>query len=150
MMSDVESVNEADNESSQKWCTRPDGTHKHQDTNANLAIVSGAYTIGKTDKSNEDAFFISERSFGIADGVSGWADMGFSSQAFSQQLMKYCQQEIEHFDENRRQKDEVKTASNLMRKNRSFLSFDMLDDDQPAAQPPPSTNQGKSNGQDDD
>ena len=90
-MSDVASVNEAENENNSKWCASPDGTHKHPPVlNLKHAIVSGAHTIGKTETSNEDAFFISDRSFGIADGVSGWADMGFSSQAFSRQLMKNC------------------------------------------------------------
>ena len=47
-MSDVASLNEADHENSQKWCTGPDGTHNHPSKKAKLAIVSAAYTIGKT------------------------------------------------------------------------------------------------------
>ena len=63
-----------------------------------LEIVSGAHTIGKNLTTNEDAYFISERSIGVADGVSGWVDFGFSSRAFSNQLMVACQAEIENFD----------------------------------------------------
>mgnify|MGYP000952165806 CR=1 FL=1 len=47
---------------------------------------------------SEDAFFISERGFGIADGVSGWNDYGFSSSAFSTEMMKNCKSELEEFD----------------------------------------------------
>jgi hypothetical protein len=56
--------------------------------------LSGAHTIGKTEETNEDAFFFSVRAFGVADGVSGWVDFGFSSQAFSIELMKNCYEEI--------------------------------------------------------
>ena len=55
-----------------------------------LKIVNGYHTIGKGedgDTTNEDAFFLTERGFGVADGVSGWNDFGFSSQAFSNALM---------------------------------------------------------------
>ena len=57
-------------------------------------IVSAAYTIGKSD-TNEDAFFFTDRGFGIADGVSGWQDFGISSEAFSNELMSNCKSEIE-------------------------------------------------------
>ena len=62
-----------------------------------LAIVSAAHSIGKS-KTNEDAFFISDRGFGVADGVSGWNDFGLSSDAFSNELMENCKLEIEQFD----------------------------------------------------
>jgi hypothetical protein len=55
-----------------------------------IKIVTGAYQIGKTANSCEDAFFITERGFGVADGVSGWNDYGFSSSLFSNQLMQNC------------------------------------------------------------
>ena len=48
-----------------------------------ISIVSGAFTIGKQAGRNEDAFFVSQRAFGVADGVSGWQDFGFSSEEFS-------------------------------------------------------------------
>jgi len=48
-----------------------------------MKIVTGAYQVGKNPDSCEDAFFISDRGFGVADGVSGWNDYGFSSSAFS-------------------------------------------------------------------
>ena len=63
----------------------------------NLAIISSAYTIGKS-KTNEDAFFVMDRGFGVADGVSGWIDFGFSSEAFSHELMDNCKKEIEKFE----------------------------------------------------
>ena len=44
-----------------------------------LKIISGAYKIGKTEHTCEDAFFIHDRGFGVADGVSGWIEYGFSS-----------------------------------------------------------------------
>ena len=48
-----------------------------------LKLVSEGFSIGKSATANEDAFFVSTRSFGIADGVSGWNDFGFSSAAYS-------------------------------------------------------------------
>lgn len=39
--------------------------------------------LGKVLDSCEDNCFITERGFGVADGVSGWQDYGFSSRAFS-------------------------------------------------------------------
>jgi len=63
-----------------------------------LRIKSAGYSIGKQADNCEDAFFVSDRGFGVADGVSGWNDYGFSSHAFSSQLMDHCQQEIEKFD----------------------------------------------------
>jgi hypothetical protein len=54
-----------------------------EDNTPDIRIVSGAYQIGKHPDSCEDAFFIHERGFGVADGVSGWNDYGFSSSAFS-------------------------------------------------------------------
>ena len=62
-----------------------------------LKIISGAYTIGKSDL-NEDAYFLMDRGFGVADGVSGWNDFGFSSEAFSHELMNNCKAEIEQFE----------------------------------------------------
>ena len=72
--------------------------HEHLNNNEqNLAIVSSAFTIGKS-KTNEDAFFVMDRGFGVADGVSGWIDFGFSSEAFSHELMDNCKKEIEKFE----------------------------------------------------
>jgi hypothetical protein len=65
-----------------------------------IELISDGFSISKPSDSGlcEDAYFIGERSFGIADGVSGWNDYGFSSHAFSHQLMGYCLQEINSFD----------------------------------------------------
>ena len=48
-----------------------------------IRIVTGACKVGKVPHQCEDAFFISDRGFGVADGVSGWNDYGFSSSMFS-------------------------------------------------------------------
>lgn len=48
-----------------------------------LKLKSAGYSIGKQADNCEDAFFVSARGFGVADGVSGWNDYGFSSHAFS-------------------------------------------------------------------
>ena len=81
----------------EKENTKPE-FHQHLNNNEqNLAIVSSAFTIGKS-KTNEDAFFIMDRGFGVADGVSGWIDFGFSSEAFSHELMDNCKKEIEKFE----------------------------------------------------
>lgn len=60
------------------------------DLGPEMRIVTGAYKVGKVPDSCEDAFFITERGFGVADGVSGWNDYGFSSSAFSTSLMQNC------------------------------------------------------------
>ena len=64
--------------------------HSHKfDHRPPLKIVSGSFSVGKSE-TNEDAHFITERGFGVADGVSGWIDFGFSSEAFSKELMNNC------------------------------------------------------------
>jgi len=55
-----------------------------------LELVTAGFALGKTKETCEDAYFVSDRSFGIADGVSGWNDYGFSSAAFSNELMSNC------------------------------------------------------------
>lgn len=60
-----------------------------------MKIVSGAYKIGKVPEQCEDALFITDRGFGVADGVSGWNDYGYSSQDFANQLMENCRKELE-------------------------------------------------------
>jgi hypothetical protein len=54
-----------------------------EETGPEIKIVTGCFQLGKTPVSCEDAFFIHERGFGVADGVSGWNDYGFSSSMFS-------------------------------------------------------------------
>ena len=87
-----------------------------------LKVVSGAYTIGKNEN-NEDAYFIMDRGFGVADGVGAWLEFGFSSAAFSNELMNNCAKEIDMFEKNSFQK----VQSKKRRKNRSFMSMDMLE-----------------------
>ncbi len=42
-------------------------------------LIHGAHRVGKAVDKCEDAYFISDRAFGVSDGVSGWNDYGFSS-----------------------------------------------------------------------
>jgi hypothetical protein len=50
-----------------------------QDSNAQFILIQGAHCQGKAVHQCEDAYFISDRAFGVSDGVSGWNDYGFSS-----------------------------------------------------------------------
>lgn len=59
----------------------------------NLVLISGGFMIphpAKVDKGGEDAYYISQnkRSFGVADGVGGWADVGVDPGEFSRSLMR--------------------------------------------------------------
>ena len=48
-------------------------------------MISGADSVSRQNKIDcEDAYFISEKAFGVSDGVSGWNQYGFSSKDFSQ------------------------------------------------------------------
>lgn len=91
---------EADDAISKTWCFGQDSLHSHpsHQKDKRLEIVSGAHTIGKSHV-NEDSYFVTERAFGVADGVSGWLDFGFSSEAFSTELMHLCKEEIGNFDQ---------------------------------------------------
>lgn len=65
-----------------------------------LQLVSGAFIIphpAKAAKGGEDAYYISSsgRSFGIADGVGGWADVGIDPGEFSRMLMRECRRASE-------------------------------------------------------
>ncbi len=54
------------------------------------------HQVGKSEHSScEDAYFISEKGFGVADGVSGWNDYGFSSKGFATDLMHNCREVLE-------------------------------------------------------
>lgn len=41
----------------------------------------------------EDAYFVADSIFGIADGVGEWAAFGWSANAFSRDLMEKCKRE---------------------------------------------------------
>lgn len=73
-----------------------------------MRLITGAYKLGKTVNQCEDAYFVTERGFGVADGVSGWNDYGFSSSLFSNQLMDNCKLQIETFLEQKRDSDQSK------------------------------------------
>jgi hypothetical protein len=84
---------------SDKLATKTCALCDEEDEGPEIKLVSGAFQIGKVEDSCEDAYFITNRGFGIADGVSGWNDYGFSSMAFAHSLMDNSKKEIEHFIE---------------------------------------------------
>jgi serine/threonine protein phosphatase PrpC len=89
--------------------------------------VTGAYQIGKHPDSCEDAFFISDRGFGVADGVSGWNDYGFSSSLFSNQLMSFCNEEIKTYIIEEKNTQKSKKSFSKLKKSASYLSMENLD-----------------------
>jgi serine/threonine protein phosphatase PrpC len=89
-----------------------------------VEITTGAFMKGKKENICEDAYFIQERSFGVADGVSGWNDYGFSSSAFSTNLMKFCKEEIETYLEKGVQAEESKKMMKQLHTVRSQLSME--------------------------
>ena len=92
-----------------------------------MKIVTGAYQIGKYPDSCEDAYFISDRGFGVADGVSGWNDYGFSSSLFSNQLMSFCNEEIKNYIEEAKHAQKSKKSFSKLKKSSSYLSMENLD-----------------------
>lgn len=44
-----------------------------------INLIQSAYIKGKKLNKCEDSYFISQRAFGISDGVGGWSEFGFSS-----------------------------------------------------------------------
>lgn len=55
-------------------------------------LLTAAKTLAHPSKvkNNEDAFFVSPRVLGVADGVGGWAAQGVDSSLFSRGLMSAC------------------------------------------------------------
>ena len=97
-----------------------------------IRIVTGACKIGKVPQSCEDAYFIHERGFGVADGVSGWNDYGFSSSLFSTQLMEYSKDEVEKVLESGSKQISQKKRFTKMKKSSSQMSMEnLLLDDEP-------------------
>ena len=71
----------------------PEKTFEVEDVDGpEIKLVSGGFKLGKTEHTCEDAYFICDRGFGVADGVSGWVEYGFSSMAFSHSLMDKCRE----------------------------------------------------------
>jgi serine/threonine protein phosphatase PrpC len=92
-----------------------------------LKIKTAGYSIGKQPNNNEDAFFVSEKGFGVADGVSGWQDYGFSSHAFSNQLMDLCQRELEA--QTQETYERASSKRKFRKQKRSFVNLETLDND---------------------
>ena len=57
--------------------------------------MSGVHQVGKYQNRCEDAYFITQKGFGVSDGVSGWNKYGFSSSNFSNELMANAKNIIE-------------------------------------------------------
>lgn len=111
-----------------------EGSDDDQDSNAQFILIQGAYCQGKAVHQCEDAYFISDRAFGVSDGVSGWNDYGFSSDQFSLQLMSNSKKYIERCirralkgKSNGKKHKGSKSAAGGLAKSRSFLSMDNLD-----------------------
>lgn len=75
----------------------------------------------------EDAYFISERGFGVSDGVSGWNDYGFSSDQFSLQLMFNSKLIIEKAINSALRNDKDEIRKGMRSRTKSYLSMDNLD-----------------------
>ena len=56
-------------------------------------FLFAANSIPRRGTKGEDAYFVTERALGVADGVSGWYQYGIDSADFSRQLMKNCEKE---------------------------------------------------------
>ena len=52
---------------------------------------------------NEDAFFISAKGAGVADGVGSWHQYGLSSCSFAQELMRGCEREVARLSSSERE-----------------------------------------------
>lgn len=53
-------------------------------------------SIPRRGSAGEDAFYVTARSLGVADGVSGWYQYGLDSSEFSKQLMDNCMRHVMH------------------------------------------------------
>ena len=94
-----------------------------------VKLITGAFKLGKVPDQCEDAYFVTERGFGVADGVSGWNDYGFSSSLFSNQLMDNSKSEIEAFLEQRKDQEQALQINKKLKKSRSYLSMDNMGGD---------------------
>lgn len=98
-----------------------------------MRLVTGAFQVSKSNSADkvssacEDSFFITDRGFGVADGVSGWNDYGFSSSAFSTQLMDSCKSFIETYLKQEDQNKQSKKMMQRIKKQKSYLSMENLD-----------------------
>lgn len=82
---------------------------------------------------------MSERGFGVADGVSGWNDYGFSSHEFANQLMEFSRAELEKFD--RMAEEMLDSKLKLKKSKKSFVNLETLDDDDQSEKTEPDENE---------
>eukprot|EP01022_Parablepharisma_sp_SALTPOND_P027673 TRINITY_DN672_c0_g1_i1.p3 TRINITY_DN672_c0_g1~~TRINITY_DN672_c0_g1_i1.p3 ORF type:complete len:309 (-),score=30.89 TRINITY_DN672_c0_g1_i1:1844-2770(-) len=57
-------------------------------------FLFGANSIPRRGSRGEDAYFVTSRALGVADGVSGWCQYGIDCSEFSKELMKGCEKSI--------------------------------------------------------
>jgi serine/threonine protein phosphatase PrpC len=69
-------------------------TEEKKSTGENYCFIYGAHSIPKDCRVGEDAYFVTSRALGVADGVSGWSKYGISSCDFSRQIMDHCETEV--------------------------------------------------------
>lgn len=101
-----------------------------EDENSHFILIQAATVQAKMENQCEDAFFITERGFGVSDGVSGWNDYGFSSDQFSLQLMFNCKKLIDKAISNAIKQNRLGNTTKpkkLRRNQKSYLSMDNLD-----------------------
>lgn len=94
---------------------------------APFILIQGAHVVGKMSNQCEDSYFISDRGFGVSDGVSGWNDYGFSSDQFSLQLMFNSKKTIEKAIESAMKNNKTKIKKGMRSARKSYLSMDNLD-----------------------
>ncbi|OMJ92620.1 hypothetical protein SteCoe_4630 [Stentor coeruleus] len=79
----------------------------------NLEFTSNCKTLPKIPEQNEDAYFLTSKTLGIADGVGGiFYDFGISSKDFSHELMQKCKSIVSEEKNNISCKEVVKKAYN--------------------------------------
>eukprot|EP00347_Sterkiella_histriomuscorum_P016864 403351556 len=100
---------------------------QEEECTGEICMITGAFKLGKVPDQCEDAYFVTERGFGVSDGVSGWNDYGFSSSAFANQLMDYCKSEIETFLDSQKDSQQSVQIMKKMRRSGSYLSMENLD-----------------------
>eukprot|EP00347_Sterkiella_histriomuscorum_P004556 403360013 len=100
---------------------------QEEECTGEICMITGAFKLGKVPDQCEDAYFVTERGFGVSDGVSGWNDYGFSSSAFANQLMDYCKSEIEGFLDSQKDSQQSVQIMKKMRRSGSYLSMENLD-----------------------
>eukprot|EP00892_Ulva_mutabilis_P003903 jgi/Ulvmu1/1885/UM012_0042.1 len=67
---------------------------------ARLSLTTGGFVIPhpqKVAKGGEDAYYIAERSFGVADGVGGWAELGIDPGEYARTVMREAKAAVDAY-----------------------------------------------------